>query len=494
MTDPGRISAGGHILRMRLRKGLQGLHAAFGLLLLAALWIMVNYLSARNFRREDWSRQRLTEFSEKTSRVLEGLEVPVTLTVFTGKEFRGLDELEDLLKEYARRSRRLTLRWVDPDRDLPEAKEILGKFGVAEADQLIVEGGGRHTVVPLAPMLVMEGDDTRKLGQTPKVVGFQGEAHVTAALLKISSKDTPTVYFLAGHGEKDPDNFENVSEGYSEVRERLERDNLLVRRLLLEEAGGIPDDAAALVVAGPRTRISQPELDLLRGYLESNGRVLFLVDILQDAGLEPLLREWGVHLLPDMVVDPTRTLRGMDLHVTDYGDHAITRSLRGIRSIFLRPRSVLPVDLPANSADRPRYTALAASTSQGWAELDLETQPVTFDPANDQQGPIPVAAAVEWAFPGAQNPRNPQGRIVVVGDSEFAGNWLRNGGGMQLLVNSVHWLLDSGDLLAIPAKEVEEIRLQMDQHSLNRLLLQVALLLPGAAAAVGLLVFARRRA
>jgi hypothetical protein len=492
--NPASPDARRHIRRTRLRKGLQGLHAGVGLILLAALWLMVNYLSFRTFRREDWSRQQLTALSEKTDAVLAGVSAPIRFIAYTGKEFRGRDELEDLLKEYSRRSSLLSVEWVDPDRDIAASKEIKTRFEIAENDQLIVVGPNRHVLVPLDAMLVHEADDTRKLGAEPRVIGFQGEAHITAALLRLSRIDRPVVYFLSGHGEKDPDLFEAVPEAYSDVRERLERDNVEIRKLSIEQSRAIPDDAAAVVVAGPRTRISQPEIDVLRAYLEANGRLLVMVNVLNDAGLEPLLRDWGIQLLPDMVVDPTRTLQGADLHVLEYSEHPITRGMKGIRSIFIRPRSILPaVGSEQKTPGRPHYRPLAGSTKEGWAELDLNTQPITFDPATDQRGPIPISATIEWAFPGAPAPRHPLGRIAIFGDSEFAGNWLRNGGGMLLFQNSVHWLLDTSELIAIPPKNIEEIRLQMDQSSLNTLLFQVAVLLPGAAAILGFFVFSRRR-
>jgi len=478
------------VRRTRLRKGMTGFHTMVNVGLMVALWAMVNYLAARHNLREDWSRQQLTDLSPKTESVLGGLEAPVRMISLAGKEFRARDEVEDLLKEYERRSDLIEVEEIDPDRDLGETKEIGSRYDISSPDKLVLVSRDRHLVLDMEKMIVMESDDTRKLGMEPRMIGFQGEALITSALLELSRSDRPVVYFLTGHGEKEIDNFEDVPQGYSDVREKLESDHIDVRSLNLEQVRKVPEDAAALVIAGPRTRISQPEVDLLRKYMNDAGRLMVLVDVMNDAGLKPFLSEFGIQLVPDMVVDPARTLRGADVHVTEYGSHPITDTLDQIRTIFIRPRSVLPAESSVGDADRPDYTPLAASTAQGWAELNLNEKPVRFDPGVDQQGPIPVAAAVEWAAPdGAAAGR----RLVVVGDSVFAGNWLKNGGGMLFMQNAVNWLLHRDELIEIPAKEVTEIRLQMDRKGLNRLLLRVAVWIPGAAALFGVLVFWRRR-
>lgn len=482
------------VRRTRLRKSFTGLHLLLNLALMVALWGMVNYLSFRNGFREDWSRQQLTELSPKTLSVLEGLEAPVKVLSLMSKEFRAADEVEDLLREYERLGGPIEVEFIDPDRDLGATKDLRSRYDLTRPDRLVLVSRDRHIVLDLERMPVMEPDETRQLGRPPRMVGFRGEALLTSGLLELTRTERPVVYFLSGHGEKDIDNFENGPEAYSDVRERLERDNIDVRTLNLEQTRRVPEDADALVVAGPRTRIAQPEIDLLRHYMNERGRMMVMVDVMSDAGLSPLLKEQGVQLLPDMVVDPSRTLQGSDVHVTTYGEHPVTASMEGLRSIFIRPRSVLPADPEGTAAaDRPRYTALAASTARGWAELNLKEQPVRFDPGVDQRGPIPIAAAVEWTGNGDGGEAAPGKRLVVVGDSVFAGNWLKNGGGMLLMRNAVNWLLQRDELIRIPPKEVTEIRLRMDQRGLNRLLLEVAVLLPAAAAALGILVSWRRR-
>lgn len=475
----------------RFRKGASGLHLAINICLLILLWLMVNFLGMRNYLREDWSRQQLTALSPKTISVLREIDEPVKATLLLTQEFSGGSQLEDLLKEYKLQNSLMEIKVVDPDRDIAETDLIRSNYQVSQPDQLILEFQERHLIVPMETMLVMESDETRQMGQEPRMIGFQGEKVITSALLELTRTERPIVYFLTGHGEKQIDNFENVPEAYSSIRVKLEADNMEVRSLNLEETQEIPEDTSLLVIAGPRTRISQPEIDLLRAYMNQKGRLMVMMDTGVDAGLVPFLKEFGIQLLPDVVVDPSRTLRGADVHVTSYTSHPITDSMKMIRTIFIRPRSVMPaMQKEITAADRPQYSPLAANTDQGWAETQPNIEPMMFDPGIDQQGPIPIAAAVEWKTAGATGTGK---RLVVFGDSLFPGNWLNNGGGMLLMQNAVNWLLYQEELLEIPPKDVNEIRLQMDKSEFNRLLFLVAILLPGAVLALGVLMSIQRR-
>ncbi|MCC5846536.1 MAG: GldG family protein [Verrucomicrobia bacterium] len=480
------------IWRSRFRKGFSGLHTGMVVLLLFLLWAMVNYLSFRHYLREDWSQQQLTVMSRQTEVVLEGLEQPVRLIAFTGKEHRVRDMLEDLLNEYDRRSTNVSVVFVDPDRDLGASTDLKRQYHLTQPNQVVVVYGDQNVTVSMDDMVEFESDETRPMGQAPRMVAFRGEPLITSALLRLTGEQRPVVYFLTGHGQKDIDDFEDTMQAYSNVRERLEMENIQVSKMQLEVTRGIPEDAGAVVIAGPTARIPQPELDLLRAYLDDGGRMMVLLNPAADGGLAPLLLEWGIQLVEDIVID-SATLSGAEVYISRFADHPVTRSLRGVNVPFLRPRSVRPaVGGSEQTPGRPRYTALAASSDQSFAKQDLTNNIMRFQPQVDAPGPIPIAAAIE-KIPGESRAGDRSTRLVVIGDADFASNRLRGGGGLILFQHSVNWLLDRGHLIEMPPKPVEEIRLQMDGQGLNQLLLIVLVLMPGSAALLGMLVAWRRR-
>lgn len=480
-------TARGMIWTRRARKSASGFHALVFLILMALLWTMINHLSFRHYRREDWSMQQLSVLDAQTFEVLDILDHPVRMISHISRDTMGRDMLEDLLKEYERASSRIRLEMIDPDRDLGMAKDLQARFDLTIGDSLILVSRDRHVILSLEDMLVMESDDTRRMGDRPRLVGFRGESLITAALIRLARNERDVVYFLAGHGEKDIDRFDNDPIAFSDARERLEREGIEVRTLHMDTRADIPADAGALVIAGPSTRIPQPEIDILRRYLQQGGRLYVMLNPLRDGGLEPLLQEWGIQLFPDMVVDPGATLTGAPVHISRFEPHSITRGMEGIRTVFIRPRSILPVPGDtAPAADRPRYVMLARTSPQSWAELDLTEEPIRFNEGVDIPGPIAIAAAVEQTG-GAGT------RLVVVGDSDFAANWLQSGAGLLFLRNGINWLLERDQSVSLPAAPVDELRILMDKGQLNELLLLVGVAMPGAVALLGFLVAWRRR-
>jgi ABC-type uncharacterized transport system involved in gliding motility auxiliary subunit len=320
---------------------------------------------------------------------------------------------------------------------------------------------------------------------------FRGEALFSSAIHALTQTSRPTVHFVQGHGERSPSNFDRRS-GYSRIAARLRDDNVEVELLNLGEAKSVPSHCALMVVAGPVREWAPFELALLRDYLDRKGRLLLLLDARTRSGLEPLLRNWGVDIADDVVIDPANTLNGRDLYVSSYADHPISSPLQGMASTFFLPRSIRPFPLGGGS-DKPSVHELATSSALGWAEFDPDAPAPRFDPQIDVPGPVPIAAAIERGpVPGVHVQIQPT-RIVVIGDSAFASNGGLMGANADFFLNSVHWLLAREELLGIAPRAVEELRLSLDAGQLRRLFALVVVALPAAVACLGGAVLWRRR-
>ena len=61
-----------------------------GVLLLAALLVIVNYFGWKYYKRFDWTSSQLYSLSDKTQKVLKGLKTDVDFIVFMSPEQRDL--------------------------------------------------------------------------------------------------------------------------------------------------------------------------------------------------------------------------------------------------------------------------------------------------------------------------------------------------------------------------------------------------------------------
>jgi ABC-type uncharacterized transport system involved in gliding motility auxiliary subunit len=396
------------------------------------------------------------------------------------------------LNEFTYHSKNLAVEYVDPDREPSRAKAA----GIQSYGTIVVEYGGR----------------TERVTST-------NEADLTNALIKAVTGAARKVYFTQGHGEKDTAGTDRV--GYSAVSQGLTGDNYGVEHIVLVQQKSVPADATVVIIAGPKTDFLQPEIDALKEYLARGGKVLAMLDPPEKGQAEQpllkgLLHDWGIDAGTNIVVDASGIgqLIGADASVpvvAQYPNHQITESLRGVMTAYPLARSMSPVDGGVNG-----HTAQAVlqTGGQSWAETDLAslaTGRVEMDPTKDLKGPVTLGAAVSAPATAApapapastdkpdaakpeESPNKPESRLVALGDSDFAANaFLGVQGNKDLFMNTVNWLAQQENMIAIRPREPEDRRLTLTADQQQRIMLLSIFIIPGLVFASGVYTWWKRR-
>ena len=246
----------------------------------------------------------------------------------------------------------------------------------------------------------------------------------------------------------------------------------MVQELVLARQAEVPADAAVVIVAGPRQELLENEMQSLEAFLGRGGRLLLLLDPDTARGFMPFVQHYGLELSEDVIIEtnPLGRLVGGDYLVPvvmSYEPHAITKDFGNTMSIFPVVRSVqVSKDLPEGITAQ----ALASTSPESWAETDmqgLKEGRSAFDEGTDRRGPVSLAAVANIAPKHADEPARPQtamrrksrenpvgGRLVVFGDSEFANNnFFASPGNGNLFLNTVSWLAEEEDLIAIRPRQ-----------------------------------------
>ena len=92
--------------------------------------VLVNYLSARHYKRWDWTAHGLFTLSERSQQALRELDQDVRIYVFLGRDEQDFADVETLLEEYKAVTDNITVEWVDPDRDRARYQILADKFGI----------------------------------------------------------------------------------------------------------------------------------------------------------------------------------------------------------------------------------------------------------------------------------------------------------------------------------------------------------------------------
>jgi ABC-type uncharacterized transport system involved in gliding motility auxiliary subunit len=456
--------------------------ASVSVLVVLGLLIAVNYLSARRNKRWDLTANKQYSLSDQSVKILTSLDAPVKVRVFDKEgEF---DRYRTRLSEYQYQSNnKVSIDYIDADKHPVEAKQ----YDVQTYGTIVLEYKGR----------------------TEKATS-DGEQDMTSGLMKLLNPAAKKVYFLSGHGEKDPTVSERL--GYSGIADALKADNYQFDKLVLAQTGMIPADATAIVIAGPQTDLLENEVAPITDYLAKAGKLLVLLDPPGDLNkpaslprLEGLLSQWGIKATNTVVVDASGRSNDYTAPVAaGYPAHPITDQFQ-LATIFPLARAITP---DTNNKDRAAQSFVQTS-QRSWAETDFSQVP---DPAKlkletekgDIAGPVSLAVAVAAPVagsdkpadtkPGEEPPKKPETRVAVFGDSDFAANaFLGVAGNRDLFMNSVNWIAQQESQIAIRPRDPADRRITLSERAATGMFWLTIVVIPLAIFGTGVLSWWRRR-
>jgi ABC-type uncharacterized transport system involved in gliding motility auxiliary subunit len=418
--------------------------------------VLILLLTYRHNLRVDLSPQRSYTLSSYAKKLLAELPRDVRLTVFVRSEDPRTPQLKDLLWRITQETKRITYDFVDLNRSPALARQ----YGVDRYGAIVVESGGRR-----------------------RDVSNPTEALLMGALLAVTRDRERMVYFLTGHGERSPDDGDRRT-GLSVAKSTLEDDQFVVRTLPLMQSESVPIDATVVVMAGPRKDYLPVELTQLEGYLHRGGNLLLLLDPEAPPSIAALAASLGITTPEQVVVDPERRLaggEGVTVMVSDMLSSFLVSGTLEAPPVFsyARPLRVL----------EPTSSSVISFLKTSDASYAVAPADVRADASTSPKAALVVGAAI---VPIEE--RN--GRVIVVGDSDFVTNGIIDYlGNKDLFVNSINWLARDESLLSARAQSKEVGREQFfvteTQGAWSFWL--ATILQPAFFFAAGALVFLRRR-
>ncbi|MGD8406096.1 MAG: Gldg family protein [Anaerolineales bacterium] len=418
----------------RVRKILTGRQVRYGsnsVILFVAftgILIVVNMLANQFPQRWDVTEDKQHTLAPETIDTLQSLPESVNAIAFYSVRLNGQNAAELLEDFKANSGSKFDYQFMDPD-----SNPVL-------VNQLGITGDGKILL---------------QMGDNQEIISVASESELTNGLIRLLNPDKPILYFLTGEGEHDT---ENAGEGaYTRARQVLESKNYVVNTLNLQAENAIPEDARTLVIAGPLVPFTENSVDLIKGFLDNGGSLMFLSNPIpltqfgneQDLLAEYLTSNWGISLNNDIVVDTNSSSSPFFAVSAQYADHPITEKMQGVAAIFPYSRSITVNTENANVSP----TALVTTISQSWGETDFSSlegqQPLEYNEGADLLGPMILAAA-------AENPST-DGRVVVFGSSSFAQdeNFSFSGNG-DMFVNAIDWLVGQEALINLTSNTPQE--------------------------------------
>ncbi len=461
----------------RGRKARYGTNTALMILIMTAILALIGAITTKHPKRYDLTENQRYTLSDESRKVAAALDSEVKVTAFFLKFNPVSLRLQDLLEQYAYHSKKFSFEFVDPDRQPGLAKSLnVTKYGT---------------------IVIQSGENTEKIYES-------SEEKITNAILKVTRKTKKVIYFLTGHGEPDIDGL--AKNEYASAKKAVEDKGYQVKTLLLMKEKDVPEDASILVVAGPQKALFDPELESIQRYIAKGGKVFFMIDPLEASGMEAFLKQYGIVLGDDIIIDRMSRLFGADARIpviSKYQHHPITEGFKVV-SFFPLARTV---DVEKDPPEGVTAQRLAMTGPDAWAEKEIKEamEGKASQSPQERKGSLSVAAVAtvklseeqgekEEEKPGTIAGDKRRARIVVFGDSDFVNNThLGLSGNRDLFLNTISWLAEEENLISIRAKEPTGRPMMLTAKQGRFLFWLPIVVLPLVIISVGSTVLIRRR-
>ena len=443
-----------------------GTNVGVTVLLVTGIAVIANVIVVQRFDTSaDWTGDQVYTLSDQTKKILHGLDREIQVLAFfslnpdNDQLARERQRATYLLEMYQRETDKISVEFVDPYSGAMQSQEYDIQF---------------------------DGTTVFESGSVRERIRTVGEQEFTSAILKVTRDELVKIYFLTGHEEQAIDDFDQ-NRGYSQTKEELEKQNYRIETLSLATQPEVPADCAALIIPGPKAPLLAHEVNAISKYLDKNGKLFLMLDpSLSSAkdpnqGLVDLMDRWGVTIGNDLVFDRIRpafflvggsrpeapTPVGFEFHqITQHVNRQVT---------FQLARSVTPQTDAGSNLNVKSLVKTTDEIGGSWGETKRQADgtfetDLSYTEGEDTPPPVSLAVAIQREgdepdmgdTSSANTSEVNRTRIVVVGDSDFAGNFFFYGtGGGDFFLNAVNWLTLEEDLIAIRPVDPSERSLRL---------------------------------
>jgi hypothetical protein len=418
------------------RAALSGVSAALAL----ALAFPVNYLAAHHQTEWDTAYFRTTRPGSSTLALVGTLTAPVEVFLFQPAGSDVGREMQPYFEQLAASSGgQISWSMVDQAID-PKIAEALK---VRENGFIALRQGEKVERVKIGTELEKAKRELKKLDGT-----------VQKTLMKLT-RGQQTIYLLTGHGELNTREKDDPLRKLTTFKKLLETQNYTIKNLGATEgsANAVPDDAAAVVVAGPETALLPEEVATLEAYWAKGGHLLLLVEPGADPAdnLDPLLSTLGLRAGRAPLANASKyvSFTGQSRGVADrvnlvtnrFGSHDSMKTLsRNSTQVFLALPTAVALDKVPETKNK--LTTLVRSMPDTWEDADGDREKTAGE----------AEKVFELAFAVTPPDAASEARAIVVGDATLLSDpLLQSKGNVVFGYDAMRWLVGDEEI----AGEVE---------------------------------------
>ena len=455
------------------------------LFLCLTIVLSLNYFAANHQSVWDLSQDKGFSLSNQTRKLLQSellgdREKPVEIIAAVRRNSAHYQRISSIVRAYERLSEgKIRVQLIDYVRDSDAALVVADEYETAFIEDTIIINAVPSTTpdsesepppdrsaemrrahirfIAVQDMLVFSSDSQR--GQ--RLIGYQDEDQITAALRRALEGSPRRLYFLADKsqitGSEDDSPWNFLSRTFASL-------NVELTPIRISGIERIPKDAAGVALIAPRFDLNTQEMSVLRDYWERpKAALLVVVDPTrkeQPPNIRAFLREHGVTPRAVRLSTTKGDRRSFDIPAT-FTNAAALGDLGNASTMFEGATSSLDLRENAEDLELRQILPLALIT----ANENVTAQPL--DGTAPLPGPHYLAASVSRGNERTDQTAGKTSRMIVVANRDFLRPRSRQKEHIDFLRNTTNWLIGREELSGIGPKPVRYYKLLLSSQKVS---------------------------
>lgn len=461
-----------------------GGYSALITIIVLAVLVVANLVVGQLNIKYDMSKDKIFTLSDQTYQVIDKLNQKVTIITFykTGEENKNVMEI---LNKYSSHGKNIELKNVDPITNPQIAKKYSSEGSTVTEGSIVVESGSRFKAISQEDLVDTAYDYSTGQATSQSLVI---EQKLTSALIFVVNGKQTSAYVLQGHEEQPLP---------AQVTTALNNQNFPTKELNLLTGTWSPKEGDMLIVSSPAKDLNSDELTKLKDYFSKGGRAVFLIDLIKNdmPNFAELMSTFGIKIDKSLVLegDANHAVNNNPLYVLPtLTSHGIVSPITSAKLPVIMP-GAQPIEEVKVKKASLKIEPLLTTSNKSWAKKNINDTSMEKQ-AGDTAGPFNLAVAVTDTAASGKDTDN--AKIVVFSSSAFLDSRISaatNGGNLDLFINSVNWVQDQKDNIAITPKTISSDYLVITDAQRLILSALVVIVIPLIVIISGVVVWVRRR-
>ena len=449
-------------------------------------YLAINFaIEKANIADLDLTKEKLYSISQETKDKLRNLDTDITISLYN-----MYSSVEDIVNQYARLNEHIKVEKVE---NLLSKTQWKTDYGITDTDEfLVISTKDREKMLQSYELATMDYSTYQQIDVT--------EEKVTNAILDVTTKVKPKIYFLTGHNMYADAYFQYLQNAFTEEANEVEQLNLIT-------AGKVPDDCKILIITALKEDIKEMERDRIIDYIKKGGEILLLLDPnLENVKLtnfQKVLDEYGVSNSNGVILegDSNKMVSGASNFViaTINNNSSITKNMTMDLNVCFINSGRLTI-ASEEELEKKNVTAeiLATVSDKAFYRTDLQNTSQTKISSDESASGDTIGAMLTKKID-----ENTSSKLIVFANTAFATNLqipitqtyayyaLDFSNNKDVILNAVSYLTEREDNITI-RKNIEAVNYEVTEAQ-NKIILTVIFTIPVLIVVIGIVVWVLRR-